>query len=397
MSVKETSTCIFKGVAVYACPTCGKEEFRSLPFAEHTPGEWIVKTDSTCSRVGIEECFCADCNVAFQTREIETKPHNFGEWGITTPPTCCEEGVQKRICERCGARESKPVLQTDVHVFGESEIFRNSTCSEHGYRKRTCLTCEESIYLSLAMDAEEHHFGEGEIIVKQSCLFEGKIRYTCADCGEVKEQILPAKGHRMTIVGKNEVVCSCGYSETTVKKFGKIQQIFASEKGTLTIESLALANGEYHFDFCEMTDVLTNEYRKYYPGFFKAYLWKLEFAGKPYELTSKMTFSIPIDEELEDHRIKIAVLREGRFYYLENVRIKNGEILINGELLSGAEAIFLEKGERITMSVAIPIIVTAVTVVLAAGAICLILFRAGIFRKKSNGTDEPTLPVNPQE
>ncbi len=385
---EKQSTCIFRGVGVYTCSVCGKEETRRLPFAEHTPGEWKVKQDSTCFAVGTEECFCEFCHESYMTREIEKKPHCFSEWSITTEPTCCEAGVQKRICENCGVRESKSVLPTAVHVFGESVLSRGPTCSEHGYTTRTCLTCEESIYLTLAVNTEKHNFTNGEILMEHSCLFDGKIRYICTDCGEVKEQILPASGHSFISVEKNKAVCSCGYSETTVRKLGKIQQIFACEKGTLTIESSVPSNGEYHFDFCEMTEAQAEEYRLYYPGFSKAYLWKLEFAGESCELTSKMTFSIPLDEEFSDHHVKIAVLRGGRFYYLEDFKVKDGTILINGEALSGAQAMFLERGERITMSIAVPIAVTVITVILAAGAIFLILFRSRSFRKRANENDD---------
>ena len=140
------------------------------------------------------------------------------------------------------------------------------------------------------------------------------------------------------------MVCSCGYSETKVKKIGKYQQTFVCGKATLTYKTAELGNGEYAFDFCEMTEALVNDYRQYYPNFYEAYLFRLEFAGKPSELTDEMLLSIALDEELKDHHLKIAVLSSGKFYYLDHFEIKDGEILIEGEYLAGAEAIFLEKG-----------------------------------------------------
>ena len=377
---KKKSTCIFQGLGVYTCPSCGKEETRRMPYTEHVQGEWKVKTDSTCSRTGTEECFCSVCDAVCGIREIEKKPHSFGEWGITTKPTCCVEGVQKRICEYCGLRESKTVLPTGVHVFGEYELTQLSSCSTAGQKTRTCMTCEESIDLALAMDAEEHTFSEGEILIKNSCLFEGKIRYVCTDCGETKEQIIPARGHTLTSVEKNTVVCACGYSETKVKKFGKSQQTFVCGKATLIYKTKEITNGEYAFDFCKMTDVLAEEYRQYYPNFYEAYLFRLEFAGKASELTGEMQLSIALDEELKDHHLKIAVLRAGKFYYLDHFEIKDGKILIDGEYLSGAEAIFLEKGERITMSIAVPIVVTVVTLIAATSAVLFL-----VSRKKAYG------------
>lgn len=377
--IKKPSTCIYQGLGIYTCPSCGKEETRRMPFAEHVPGEWKIKTDSTCSRSGTEECFCTVCNEVCDTRDMVPKPHSFGEWGITKKPTCCVEGVQKRICESCGFWESKSVLPTGVHEFGEFELTSLPNCSADGYKTRTCLTCDESIYMTLAMNEEEHNFGEGEILIKNSGLFEGKIRYICTECGEVKEQTLPATGHRLTSVEKNKAVCSCGYAETKTKKFGKSHQIFACEKGTLTLKTADLPNGEYVFDFCEMTDALSAEYRKFYPAFSKGYLFRLECAGKPCDMTEEMILSIPLDEALEDYRLKVAVLRSGKFYYLENFKIKNGEILIDGDELAGVEAIFLEKGERITMSIAVPIIVTIVTVIAAACAILWILSRRNTY------------------
>ncbi|MBE6665296.1 MAG: hypothetical protein E7603_03610 [Ruminococcaceae bacterium] len=387
--IKKPSTCIYQGLGVYTCPSCGKEETRRMPFAAHIPGEWKVKTDSTCSRIGTEECYCQVCNEVFETRDLDKKAHSFGEWGITTKPTCCEEGVQKRICKYCGFWESKAVLPTGVHVFGEFSLTSLPNCSAHGYKTRTCLTCDESIYLTLAMNEQEHSFTEGEILIKNSGLFEGKIRYVCTDCGEVREQTIPAAGHRLTSVEKNKAVCACGYSETKTKSFGVSKQVFACEKGTLTLKTSEPVNGEYIFDFCEMTEALSAEYKKFYPAFSKGYLFRLECGGKPCDTTEEMTLSIALDEEWEDHHVKIAVLRSGKFYYLENFKIKNGEIRIGGAELAGAEAVFLEKGERITMSIAVPITVTVVTVIAAAGAVLWILSR-----RKPNENAETTQNEN---
>ena len=226
-----------------------------------------------------------------------------------------------------------------------------------------------------AQDEEEHNFGDGEFVIKEGCLFDGRLRYVCKDCGEIKEQPVPAKGHSLYAVDQNMSVCYCGYSETKVTKLGKSIQTFVCAKGSLTYtcKTSELANGEYGFDFCEMTEALANEYRQYYPSFTKAYLFQLECAGNDCEMTADMQLSIFLDEEMRNHEMKIAVLRSGSFYYLEGVEIKNGEILIEGEDLSGVEAIFLEKGERITMSIAVPIVLTCVTVFMATGLIILIL------------------------
>ena len=228
-----------------------------------------------------------------------------------------------------------------------------------------------------------HNFGEGTVLVEAACLFDGEIHYVCTDCGEIKEEILPATGHHLMPGKKNTVVCSCGYSETKIKKFGKSIQTFACEKGTLTLKTSVAVNGEYFFDFCEMTKTLADEYRNFYPNFSRAYLFRLEFAGKPSEMTEEMTLSISLEEELKDHQVRLAVLRSGKFYYLESCEIKDGEITVNGADLSGAEAIFLEKGERITMSIAVPIAVTVITVILAASAIFLILIRNAKLRKQA--------------
>lgn len=223
-------------------------------------------------------------------------------------------------------------------------------------------------------------------MIKASCLFDGEIQYACGHCDEIKKEIIPATGHRLTPDKKNTMVCACGYSETKVKRFGKYHQTFACEKGVLTLQTKNLANGEYLFDFCEMTAPLAEEYRKFYPGFSKGYLFRLELAGKPCEPTDEMTLSILLDEEYKDNQWKVAVLRSGKFYYLENVEIKNGKIQLDGGELSGVEAIFLEKGERIAMSIAVPIIVTVITVMLASCAIYLILFRRTAFREKTEHT-----------
>ena len=235
---------------------------------------------------------------------------------------------------------------------------------------------------------ESHDFSMGIVMIQTSCLFDGEIHYDCGHCEEIKKEIIPATGHHLTQGKKNTMVCSCGYSETKVKKFGKSHQTFACKKAVLNLKTKTPVNGEYVFDFCEMLSPLAEEYRSFYPGFSKGYLFRLELAGKPCEPTDEMTLSILLDEDHKDYDLKVAVLSSGKFYYLENIEIKNDEILINGGDLSGVEAIFLEKGERIMMSIAVPIVVTVITIILAAVSIYAILFRNVKFRKKAKQMTE---------
>ena len=68
-------------------------------------------------------------------------------------------------------------------------------------QKRTCTACQKSEERAIPplSETHEHHFTGVETILKEAtCTEEGKKTITCTEenCGEVKEEVIPAAGHR---------------------------------------------------------------------------------------------------------------------------------------------------------------------------------------------------------
>jgi len=63
---------------VITCLDCSRELFRAqkeIPMLPHTPSDWIVDTDSTCSKVGVKHKECTVCDAMLETDEVYFKAH----------------------------------------------------------------------------------------------------------------------------------------------------------------------------------------------------------------------------------------------------------------------------------------------------------------------------------
>ena len=77
-----------------------------------------------------------------------------------------------------------------------------------------------SIFLLYSCDEACEHCYE-TVTIESTCISEGKITSICKSCGDIKESVLPAKGHSFTFsvvaadcdsAGYTKYSCECGYS-----------------------------------------------------------------------------------------------------------------------------------------------------------------------------------------
>lgn len=211
----------------------------SASSTEHVFGAWTTVDEATCSREGLEERFCTECNQR-ETRviPIDESKHVFGEGEITLEPTCTTPGqktftcannpAHKRYeeiavdanahkliehsellpqctvdgnkqywqCEYCNKyylekeateavdREAT-VLTHSGHSYGEWIIDRAATCVAEGSKHQECEKCGDEVHATISIDTENGHVWDaGETIVQMNCHQEGKIHYTCTLCEE---------------------------------------------------------------------------------------------------------------------------------------------------------------------------------------------------------------------
>ncbi len=93
---------------------------------EHTPGEYIIDREATCTEAGKRHTNCLVCGeLIIDDTGLPALGHSFGDWAVIAPPTGATEGVRERVCPVCGQaeRESIPRL-TNTAVSGEATAVR---------------------------------------------------------------------------------------------------------------------------------------------------------------------------------------------------------------------------------------------------------------------------------
>lgn len=77
---------------------------------EHTPGEWIVDQEPTCTETGSKYTECEECGEIVRTKTIEVAGHTESEWIVEVEATYTTEGSQYRECSVCGEKLDSRVI-----------------------------------------------------------------------------------------------------------------------------------------------------------------------------------------------------------------------------------------------------------------------------------------------
>jgi len=110
-----------------------------LRTVEHTPGQWIVDRDSSCSQVGAKHQICSVCGATIDTDTIPLSDHSYSaEWSYDGyahwyDPICIhgseiknyeEHSFVNQICSVCGYKEMVTVTFVDYNnmIIDEQEI-----------------------------------------------------------------------------------------------------------------------------------------------------------------------------------------------------------------------------------------------------------------------------------
>ena len=101
----------------------------------HTPGEWIVDKEATCSSSGSRHNECTECGEIVNVEEITALSHSYGTWAVTLNPTCKAEGREESVCAVCGEKEERSIERAD-HEFSEWVVVAM------GIEARECINCD---------------------------------------------------------------------------------------------------------------------------------------------------------------------------------------------------------------------------------------------------------------
>ena len=415
--VTTAPTCSTPGSGIYQCPTCGKTETRAIATTEHSFGVWTTIKNATCTAAGSRAHTCTVCNQTVteeiapldhtygvwttitnatcisdgvrrrtcsvcghaDTQTIAKSGHNYGAWTVTKQPTCVETGINKRVCSLCHDEQTEIIPMTD-HTYGAWMITVKPTCSAVGTEAHTCSVCGKSEQRSAAIDPNAHAWGEWKTVDAKTCITDGVKERKCSLCGAVDRATDRAAGHAFgepVVKGKltTKTCAVCGYVEQTKTVKGGVQKTLSGVSGSLFVSGSAAAKNVV-FEIGGMPVETFEHYKQYEPNgmtFDRAYVFKLLVDGASASMSSDMKVTLSIDASLKDYDVKLVTLRGGSFYTLDDCSRKGQEITIDGSKLTGAEAIFVVKGEQHKTNVVLPIIIAVVTLAIAGVVVYFIM------------------------
>ncbi len=162
----KTPTCTEIGHDAYEyCDKCDYTTYKEIPATGHSYSKKV--TAPTCTEKGYTTYTCSVCGNGYTSDFVDAKGHSYGEWVISRAPTCSKVGLEERACQNCNAAKSSREIPMLEHMYNTS--FVAPTCTEKGYTLYGCVNCSAS-------------YKDGYISAKGHNDFDGNG--LCDDCGK---------------------------------------------------------------------------------------------------------------------------------------------------------------------------------------------------------------------
>ena len=196
-NVTTPATCKNNGEKSAPCSKCGLTAVEVIPALDHQEVIYTSAVEPTCSKEGkTESKQCTICkDITVKSEVIPKIEHTYGEWIETKTPTCLVNGVKESVCTVCG---EKQIVTLDR--LPHTEVVTDAvepTCTTNGStRGVTCSTCNTVLEKVTVIEAPGHDYVKDESkCVEPDCVNTGKFYGVCSVCGDIKDEIVPAKGH----------------------------------------------------------------------------------------------------------------------------------------------------------------------------------------------------------
>ncbi|MCR4597002.1 MAG: FecR domain-containing protein [Lachnospiraceae bacterium] len=191
---------------------------------KHTPGEWEVTKEPTCTAAGSRQKLCTECGEVIETEEIAATDHTPGDWTTVKEATCAAEGSRQQKCTVCGAVvKTESIAKTD-HTPGEWKTVKNPTCTEAGSKQQTCTKCG-AVLATEEIAANGHTPGTWTTTLEPTCEGTGLREQKCSVCGaSMNQETIGALGHSHTGM-QTITTASCtqaGYAEDRCSRCGAV-------------------------------------------------------------------------------------------------------------------------------------------------------------------------------
>ena len=102
----------------------------------HTPGEWEVVKEATCTADGNRQKKCTSCGEVVDKETIAATGHVWGGWTTTKAATCTSTGTKKHTCSKCGATET-----VKINALGHNWVNAEQATGLDGLPIKYCSRC----------------------------------------------------------------------------------------------------------------------------------------------------------------------------------------------------------------------------------------------------------------
>lgn len=235
-SGRTESTCTTAGSVSYSCE-CGETYSEPLPFAPHTPGDWVTVKEPTETEDGLKQKTCTVCGTVTDEETIGKIPHEHVYTAVTTDATCTEDGKTVYTCA-CGDSYEERIAAKG-HSFGEA-VVTEPDCDTDGSAVRTCTTCGETDTTVLPMTG--HNYVEvAEESKAATCTEDGKLVKRCENCQNTVEDVIPKLGHDYETITEDATCTKEGFSKDVCTVCGdetnyETIEMLPHEAGDWTVE-----------------------------------------------------------------------------------------------------------------------------------------------------------------
>jgi len=203
--VIDEPSCTTSGSKKIMCSNteCDKYTVVSIEPLGHTPGDWSLKNEATCTEKGLEEITCTRCLAQLQTRATDELGHDWDSGEVTKTPTCLEMGEKTFHCSRCEDTDVRNLPKAG-HTEGQWVTTSEPTCTTTGTKELHCTVCLELIGTD-TIPTTGHELGSWETVLEPTETVAGRAERSCANCNYVESKEIEPTGIVPKIIASTSV------------------------------------------------------------------------------------------------------------------------------------------------------------------------------------------------
>ena len=189
-----TATGLTEGKHCSACDEILVEQ-KVIEKLAHTPCDWSVAVDATCTSTGLLHKVCAVCLEELETEELPMVSHDL-KYHLAKAPTCTEHGWDEyQSCRNCNY-----TTYSQISAVGHTEAVKPAvaaTCTQIGLTAgKSCSVCNHVIVPQLVVDKVPHAYSEWEVSICATETTDGRYERGCTECDHKEYKIIFAYGDK---------------------------------------------------------------------------------------------------------------------------------------------------------------------------------------------------------